>query len=77
MVLSIKMHPNQSPYAESRLYSLGPLVPVDTWRQYQCEAGRRTATVATGFGALPSSTATHFDRVSPLYLWLLAVVWGR
>lgn len=49
-------------------YSLGPLVPVDTLRQYQCEAGRRTATVATGFGALPSSTTTRFDRDSPLYL---------
>src|SRR5262244_472676 len=40
-------------------YSIGPLVPSDTLRRYQWEAGRCLATVATVCGALSGATTTR------------------
>src|SRR5262245_66105890 len=48
-------------------YSIGPLVPSETFRRYQLEAGRRAATVATGHAAGSESTTTRFERSSLLY----------
>src|SRR5215470_734768 len=48
-------------------YSIGPLVPSDTLRRYQCDAKRRLATVATVWGTLSGFTTMRFARASPLY----------
>src|SRR4029453_8371686 len=49
-------------------YTIGPLVPSETCRRYQREAGRRAATAATVHGMLSGATTTCFARTSPLYL---------
>src|SRR5262252_7507438 len=58
-------------------YTIGPLVPSDTFRRYQLEAGRLAATVATMLGALSGATTTRFARAAPLYLQHLSAVRGR
>ena len=47
-------------------YAIGPWVPAETCRQYQLEAGRFAATVATEHAAGTASTTTRFERASPL-----------
>jgi hypothetical protein len=49
-------------------YTSGPLVPAETCRRYQREAGRRAATAATGHGAVSGATPTRCARPSPFYL---------
>jgi hypothetical protein len=44
------------------------LVPSETCRRYQREAGRRAATAATEHGAVSGATTTRFERTSPFYL---------
>src|SRR5215510_6773338 len=49
-------------------YAIGPLVPSDTFRRYQREAGRLAATAATVLGGLAGTTTTRVARASPLYV---------
>src|SRR5215467_12224459 len=56
---------------------IGPLVPSDTCRRYQLEAGRLAAKVPTEHAAWTGATTTRFERTSPFYLEVWPVVWGR
>jgi len=47
-------------------YAIGPLVPSETVRRYQCDAGRLAATAATVPGGVASATTTRFERTAPL-----------
>ena len=49
-------------------YVMGPLVPAETVRCYQHEAGRLAATAATVSAAGAASTTTRFVRSSCWYL---------
>ncbi len=49
-------------------YTIGPLVPSETCRRYQREAGRLAAKAATVPGAWSEATTTRFARTSPFYL---------
>src|SRR4029453_12299480 len=47
-------------------YAIGPLVPSETVRRYQCDAGSPAATAATVPGVVASATTTRFERTAPL-----------
>jgi hypothetical protein len=49
----------------AKAYAIGPLVPSETFRRYQLEAGRPAATAATVHAAGPGAT-TRFERSSLL-----------
>src|SRR3954447_20922299 len=57
-------------------YTIGPLVPSETWRRYQLEGGRLAAKAATVQGSCAGPTTTRFVRTSPLYVYVLSVVRG-
>jgi hypothetical protein len=58
-------------------YAIGPVVPSETFRYYQLDAGRCAATVAPGHGAGAASTPTRLERSVPFYRDVLSSVRGR
>jgi hypothetical protein len=55
---------------------IGPVVPSETCRRDQREAGRRAAQAATGHGAVSGATTTRFARTAPFYLSTCSAVRG-